>query len=925
MTFPPTDRTLRARQNKKAGCISHPIATSTFGPYEVIGPLGTGGMGEVYRARDSRLRRDVALKILCDRDGRDPGHRIRLLEEARAASALNHPNILVVYDVGVEHDIPFIVSELVDGVPLRQLLAHGPLALKELLDIAVQIADGLTAAHEAGFVHRDLKPENVMVTPDGRVKILDFGVAKVETPVRVAPYASVPTETANGLISGTAPYMSPEQARGREVDFRSDQFSLGLVLYEMAAGARAFSRETPVETLSAIIADDPLPLTETNSKIPILLQWIVDRCLAKDPRQRYAATADLARDLGTLRDHVAEANAAVAIPLSARASRIRWWSLGGAAAAGAVATVLLAVAMLRPSPSPILRYTPLANDSGYQGQPAWSPDGKMVAYAAEVDGVSQIFTRNLRSSQRSLITHSLFDCRDPFWSPDGSRIYYLSLAGAKDGVFSVSAAGGPPEPVMLNAVTADLSPDGNTLAFLRDDLEQPAGSALRLWLSSPPGAEPHRYTRGAFADRVFSDGIIRFAPDRSKLGVWVQNWASFYGSGPKNALWIVPMNDADPSIAPNELGDLPNYPPYFDWLSDSRRIVAAVEQRVSQGLHLSILDTKTGAATPLTSGAGSENTPAVSPDGRRIAYSMQDANFDLVETPIDGSPARPLLATTRNEMEPAWSPTNAEFTFVTDRSGRPEIWRRSQDGSWELPLVTEDTFPEGGTQTLRMPVYSPDGQRIAFERVVATGSRILIATLAGGTPVQMTAAKGTNTAPTWSPDGEWIAFALGSPGGWSLAKARVGVAAPPVIIREKIAPFTHPQWSPNNRWIACNTPEGLTVVAPDGKSLKVVDEDSWFVYGWGGDGSTLYGIKQDPDNLHRFILVAVDIQSGRQRIVNRNLAPAPPVNAPVKGFTRMSAKSFATSLVHVRSDLWLIDDFQPRTGFFDRLRAGGQH
>jgi serine/threonine protein kinase/dipeptidyl aminopeptidase/acylaminoacyl peptidase len=878
-------------------------------------------MGEVYRARDSRLRRDVALKILRNRDS---GHRIRLLEEARAASALNHPNILVVYDIGVEHDVPFIVSELVDGVPLRQLLAHGPLPLKELLDIAVQIADGLTAAHEAGFVHCDLKPENVMVTPDGRVKILDFGVAKIETPVSVAPGASVLTETANGLISGTVPYMSPEQARGREVDFRSDQFSVGLVLYEMAAGARAFARETAVETLSAIIADDPLPLTRTNPKIPILLSWIVDRCLAKRPHQRYAATADLARDLRMLRDHLTEANVAGAISLPPTlTSRPRWWPLVCAAAAGAAVTVLLAAAFVRPSPPPTLRYTPLANDSGYQGQPAWSPDGKMVAYTAQVDGVLQIFKRSLSSSQRSQITHSLFDCRDPFWSPDSSRIYYLSLAGAKDGVLSVSAAGGPSEPVMLNAVTADLSPDGSMLAFLRDDLEQPAGSALRLWLSSPPGGEPHRYTRGAFADRVFSDGIIRFAPDGSKLGVWVQNWASFYGSGPKNALWIVPMNDADPLIAPNELGDLPNYPPHFDWLSDSRRIVAAVEQPTSQGLHLSILDTKTGTATRLTSGAGSENTPAVSPDGRRIAYAMQDANFDLIETPIDGSPATPLLATTRNEMEPAWSPTNAEFTFVTDRSGRPEIWRRSQDGSWELPLVTEDAFPEGGTLTLRLPVFSPDGQRIAFERVVATGSKIWIATLAGGAPVQMTAAKGANTAPTWSPDGEWIAFALGRPAGWSLAKARVGVAAPPLIIRENIAPFTHPQWSPDNRWIACNAPEGLTVVTPDGKSLKVLDEDPWFVYGWGGDGSTLYGIKQDPDNLHRFILVAVDVRSGRQRIVNGNLAPVPPVNAPMKGFTRMSAKSFATSLVRVKSDLWLIDDFQLQSSLWGRLKTGG--
>jgi len=920
LTFRRERPTLSATQHKKADPIVTLAAASRFGPYEIVGPLGTGGMGEVYRARDPRLQRDVALKILREATGRDPGRRLRLLEEARAAGALNHPNILVVYDVGTESEVPFIVSELIHGAPLRQVMARGPLPIKELLDIAVQVADGLTAAHEVGLVHRDLKPENVMVTRDGRVKILDFGVAKVEAPPDAGSGVRVlPTETANGLISGTAPYMSPEQARGREVDFRSDQFSFGLVLYEMAAGARAFSRETSVQTLSAIIEDDPLPLTDTNPRVPLLLRWIVDRCLAKDPRQRYAATADLARDLRTLRDRLAEASSTGTATVQEAAPRRRRWPLVASALGGATA-MLLAAPLMRPSLPPIPRHTPFASDFVYQGAPAWSPDQKMMAYAAEKDGVLQIFTRSLDSSQIWQVTRALFDCRDPFWSHDSSRIYYISRAGEKDGVFSVGAAGGPPEPIMPDAAIAALSPDGNTLAFLRDDGEQ-GSAAFRLWLSSPPGTEPRRYSRGALADRVFSDGLLRFAPDGSKLGVWVQNWSSFYGTGRRSSFWIVPMDDVDPWVAPNALEDLPNYPPYFDWLSDNRRVVAAVEGRPSLGLHLWIIDTTTGAGTPLTGGAGSENTPAVSPDGRRIVYATQDANFDLIETPIDGSPPKPLLASTRNEMEPAWSPTKAEYAFVTDRRGRPEIWLRSQDGGPERQLVTEEDFPEGGARTLRTPAFSPDGQTIAFESVVAAGSRIYVATLAGGTPVQLPALKGTNTAPTWSGDGEWIAFALGNPEGWSLARARVGVPAAPVVIREKIAPFTHPKWSPDNRWIACNTSEGLTLIAPDGKSSRVLDEDSWPVFGWAADSSSLYGIKQDPDDLHRFILVALDVRSGRQRTINGNLAPVPPVNAPVKGFTRMSANSFATSFVRVRSDMWLIDDFESPVGFLDRLTA----
>ncbi len=883
-------------------------------------------MGDVYRARDTRLRRDVALKILREsRDG-DSRNGLRLLHEARAASALNHPNILVVYDVGTEDNVAFVVSELVDGVPLRQVMSRGPIPLKALLDVSVQIADGLTAAHEAGLVHRDLKPENVMLADDGRVKILDFGIAKI---VRDADTKAggelLQTETADGLVTGTAAYMSPEQARGRPVDFRSDQFSFGLVLYEMAGGARAFERETPVQTLSAIIEDEPPPLADLNPKVPVQLRWIVDRCLAKDPRQRYAATADLANDLRMLRDRLAEAGVTGAVgvqPPLARASRVR---LIAAGVTGAAVMMFLAGWFLRPDPPTAPRFTPLASDFTYQGEPAWSPDGKMIAYAAQKDGVLQIFIRSTDSAQSNPITHSSWDCRGPFWSPDGSRIYYLSQAGEKEGVWSVSAAGGQPEIVMPDVVAADLSRDGRVLAFLRDE-EAQGGAAMRLWLSSPPGSNPHRYSHTAFSDRPFSDGNLRFSPDSSMLGLWAQNWSAFYGTGSRCVLWLIPMNGGAPSAAPNEIGDLPTYPPRFDWLSDGRRIVAALDD-ASNRPHLWILDTKTGVRRQLTSGAGSENMPSVSPDGQRIAYATQDANFDLVEIPIDGSPPKPLLATTRNEMEPDWSPRSDQYAFVSDSRGYGEIRRRSHDGSFDLPVVTAADFPDLRTSAFRQPAFSPDGQRVAFELTnfgppARSGSVLWIKSLGGGL-VPMTPAKGTNMSPTWSPDGERIALAVGSPEtGFSLAVARVGVASEPAVIREHITPFSHPRWSPDNRWIACNTHEGLTLVTPDGKSPKVLDEDQWPVYGWAKDGSTLYGIKQDPEDLHRLNLVAVDVRTTRLRTINNNLAAVPPANAPVKGFTLMSNGNFATSLVHVRSDMWVIEGFEQQSTLWNRLRAG---
>ena len=289
------------------------IQPASFGPYEILGLLGQGGGGEVHRAWDPRLEREVALKILRERVGTDPERLRRFVAEARAASALNHPNIVTVFDAVVDGDTPYIVSELIDGKPLRVEIGRGPVPLKRLLDLATQIADGLSAAHEAGIVHRDLKPENIMVTRDGTREDPRFrpgaaGRAAWRVRARHAPAADdVQTQTELGLRAGTIPYMSPEQARGAATDFRSDQFSFGLILYEMAAGRPAFRRDTPAATLDAIINDELPPMSALDARTPLMLRWIIERCLAKDPADRYAVTADLHRDLRTLRDRLGEA------------------------------------------------------------------------------------------------------------------------------------------------------------------------------------------------------------------------------------------------------------------------------------------------------------------------------------------------------------------------------------------------------------------------------------------------------------------------------------------------------------------------------------------------------------------------------------------------------------------------------------------
>jgi predicted ATPase len=281
-------------------------AGTKLGPYEIIAPLGAGGMGEVYRARDTHLGRTVAIKILPAAFSADQDRLRRFQEEARSASALNHPNIITIHDLGQEGSTHYIAMELVEGKTLRELLVSGPLPMRKAIEIAAQVAEGLTKAHEAGIAHRDLKPENLMISHDGLVKILDFGLAKLGSPSGEGPDMCTTSHTPAGLVLGTVGYMSPEQASGDRLDFRSDQFSFGLVLYEMVTGKRAFQRRTAPETLVAILREEAEPLGARNSDAPAPLCWAIERCLAKEPDKRYVSTRDLARELAAIRDRFSE-------------------------------------------------------------------------------------------------------------------------------------------------------------------------------------------------------------------------------------------------------------------------------------------------------------------------------------------------------------------------------------------------------------------------------------------------------------------------------------------------------------------------------------------------------------------------------------------------------------------------------------------
>ena len=759
---------------------------SRLGPWEIVDRLGAGGMGEVYRARDTRLPREAAIKVLPPALAADDERRQRLEQEARAASALNHPAIVTVYDVGSAAGQFFIAMELVPGETLRDALAGGSLPLRRTLDIAAQAADGLANAHAAGIVHRDLKPENLIVTPDGFVKILDFGLAKLADGSLQAD-SQLPTAspgTVPGSVLGTVGYMSPEQASGKPVDFRSDQFSFGAILYEMLAGRRAFDKDTGVETLTAIIRDDPAPLASVPAPPPAPVRWIAERCLAKDPRDRYASTSDLARDLKTVRERLSElSGASTQTQVGVRAKprrRLGWIAVPAAFLLGAAAAALWMQSRARPPlPAPIVR--PLTY-TGRDYSPAVSPDGKTMAFVSDRDGRKRIWLRQIQGGGEQPVTEGPDDDY-PRFSPDAASILFVrATREAPAAIYRQSLVGGEVRRVAENAVSADWSPDGRQIAFVRWGLEGQRDIS-QIWLTAPDGSGAREIHR--------ADGQLagpRFSPDGRRLAMFIVA----QGGAPSYFLVLGLDGKEKARIAGSRVGALSS----AAWSGNDEIVytqaLSAAGAVVGTPGSIVVHNLKTGKSDSLLFVSTNGYATEILADGQLI-FETASSRETLREITLSGAHAgqsRTLTRAQATDRQPAYSPDGERLVFSSNRAGNLDLWEIVPK-TGVIRRITDDAAEDWD------PAYAPDG-RLLWSSNRSGAFEIWSADADGGNARQVSRDGVDAENPTATREG-WVHYASRSEGKVGIWRVRINGEDAARFFRAQV---NVPDTSPDGRYVA---------------------------------------------------------------------------------------------------------------------------
>jgi Tol biopolymer transport system component len=748
-----------------------------LGPYEILAPIGAGGMGEVYRAKDPRLGREVAIKVLPPALSQDADRLRRFEQEARSASALNHPNIITIHEIGTADSTSYIAMEFVDGTSLRELLATGPLPAKKLFDLAVQIAEGLAKAHGAGIVHRDLKPENVMVSRDGFVKLLDFGLAKLfaapQDQVSGAP-TMIAQETQPGTVMGTVGYMSPEQASGRPVDFRSDQFSLGSILYEMATGQRAFQKNTGAETLTAIIRDEPEPVAQVNPRAPAPFRWIVERCLAKDPDERYASTRDLARDLKSVREHIAEVTTSASGATGVVEPARRRSRLPVPVAAVLAAAALGVYAGRKTGSTSQPTFQRLTFQRGTVSNARFGPDGSTVYYTAAWEGpparIYSLRPGNPESSVLPLPSASLLGI-----SSAGEMAILLepnySVTGfALHGTLArVPLSGAAPKEVLANVSYAEWAPGTSELAVVhraggKERLEYPIGKVLHDtagWLQNPRFSADGRLIAFIEHSAQGDDGAVSVIDLAGKRTELAGGWATVQGlawAPDGKEIWFTAARDGierllygvTPAGRLRLIRTLQGTPALLDVRPDGGALVTEDDYRSSL---LIFPPGHPGEGKDLTWFDWSSDR-ALSQDGKLLLFDESGegggANGAAYLRPTDGSPAVRLADGLAVALSPdsAWALTRtltapSHFVLVPVKAGQPKPFPPDNLGR-----------PSYGT-------FAPDGSKVVFEaNAPGRGTRLYVQEMAGGAP-RAISEEGLNATRLFIPPGGKWAAAVG--------------------------------------------------------------------------------------------------------------------------------------------------------------------
>jgi eukaryotic-like serine/threonine-protein kinase len=737
--------------------------------YQICEKIGEGGMGVVWKARDAHLDRFVALKTLSTERLADAERKRRSVQEAKAASALNHPNIVHIYDIAEVDGVQFISMEYVPGKTLDQLIGRKGLRLNEALKYGVQIADALAQAHSAGIIHRDLKPSNVIVSENGHVKVLDFGIAKL-TEIATGEFAETATmkkqdgpSTEEGAIVGTVAYMSPEQGEGKKVDARSDIFSFGSMLYEMVTGRQAFHGDSKLSTLSAILKDDPKPVSAVAADVPRDLEKVITRCLRKDPDRRFQHMGDVKVALQELKEESDSGKLTSIVQAGVPARRKSWW-MWALAGTAVLLTLVIAVGLwlLRPRTHPVPKIVPLTSYPGRQMTPAFSPDGKQVAFAwdSENGGNFDIYVKLVDAGTPLRLTNNPANESTPAWSPDGRYIAFCRDLGEHSEIWMVPALAGVErrlgEPAGCSGGLS-WSPDGK---FLAVSDESTPGSSLGLYMISLGTGDKRRLTSPP--NRYVGDVGPCFSPDGKTLAfARVRSYAN-------DAIYFLSIGDSGEAQGePRRLALDQQFIFGFDWTAAGRSIVFSSGREDSTNLW--IIGASGGNPERLVGGENARDI-SIARTGSLLAYTRnsQDSNIWRVPGPNaldkNSAPTR-LIASTQDDEAPQFSPNGKKIAFYSARSGAHAIWVCDRDGLNPVELASQQGANVGS------PRWSPDSRWIAFDSGKEGNWDIYVISADGGKARPLTTGLADNVRPSWSRDGRWIYFGSNRSGDWQIWKA----------------------------------------------------------------------------------------------------------------------------------------------------------